>query len=337
MRSDTRSKRAGETRHALAALVFAVAACAARNAYAEPPSCAAGDRDCGRQAFAQGTSLFDQQEYEQARRWFLSARSAAPHPIISFNLALCYARLGKPSLVRAELQPLLAGEALEDNLRVRAAQELAAAEASLAHLRVESAEPGSNVIELDGRQVDAPTGELVVDPGLHRLRISSRGLVIFAQELTLAPGEHLQLRVTNRSRAIDVVVVPAPVSAPARGAAPQTDLPKRGGLSPAWFYVSGSATLLLGGAALWSGLDVNSAHDDYRRDLPRLSQAEADERVVDGHARERRTNWLLGVTAIAATGTALIGIALVDWQPKRSAGAASLRLKAAGAELIAVF
>lgn len=322
---------------ALVALALAFGSSGTRLAEAEPETCREGDRDCGREAFTQGTRHFDQSRYEEARRWFLSARAAAPHPIISFNLALCYARLGRPSLARAELTPLVSDLSLEASLRERAGNELAAAEAALSRVRVDSTEPRSNVIELNGQPVEAPTGELVVDPGVHRLRISNRGLVVFDQELTLEPGEQLQLRVTNRSRAIEVVVVPETGhSSPAAPLPSPGPPPKRSGLSPAWFYVSGSATLLLGGATLWSGLDVNDAHDDYRAELPRLSQGEANARVANGHARERRTNWLLGATAVAAAGTALLGVVLVDWQPKQGA-AATLSLKPAGAEFLAVF
>ena len=62
--------------------------------------------------------------------------------MISFNLALCSARQGKPSQARRELSPLVSDPALDSALRERARQELAQVEATLAHVSVESAEPG---------------------------------------------------------------------------------------------------------------------------------------------------------------------------------------------------
>jgi hypothetical protein len=89
-------------------------------------------------------------------------------------------------------------------------------------------------------------------------------------------------------------------------------------LPPAVFYAAASVSVALGAATIWSGLDVLNAYDDYERDLPYLTQGEADERVENGHARERRTNILLGATAVAAVATTALGLFWVDFGPKRS-------------------
>ena len=103
--------------------------------------------------------MFDQKDYAQARAWFLAARAAQPHPVISFNLALCSARAGKPSLAHSELSLLVDDATLDAALRERALSELAAAKAALAHVQIESPEPHTNRIELDGERVEAPAGE----------------------------------------------------------------------------------------------------------------------------------------------------------------------------------
>jgi hypothetical protein len=322
---------------ALATALFLItSATAAQNARADTPSCNAGDRECGRRAFSQGTTLFDQKDYAQARAWFLAAQAAGAHPVIAFNLALCSARLGKLSSARNELTALISDPTSDAALRARAQQELAAAEAALAHVHVESADPSQNRIELDGELVDAPAGELSVDPGAHHFRVSSRDVVVFDQDVRLEPGEQLRLRVTNRARAIDVVVVPE-----SRRAAPAAPVPapqQPSGLSPVWFYATASATVLLSAGSIWSGLDVRNAYDHYQGDLPRLTQAEADARVEDGHSRELRTNLLLGATVLSAAGTALVGLVLVDWKSKPEvASRASLTLGASRAELALTF
>ncbi|HWA71805.1 MAG TPA: hypothetical protein VG937_05715 [Polyangiaceae bacterium] len=317
-----------------ACLVFACASLVPAHARAEEPSCAAGDRECGREAFAQGTARFDQKDYVGARAFFLAAQAASAHPVIAFNLGLCSARLGQPSRARSELSPLVNDVSLDSALRERAGRELAAAEASLAHIYIDAAAARANRVELDGQQVDATEGELAVDPGAHHVRVSSGETLVFDQDLQLAPGEQLRLRVTNQARAIDVVVVPqASRPAPAAASAPEP----RPGLSPAWFYASTSATVLLSAATIWSGLDVNRAYDDYRSDLPRLTQAQADARVDDGHSRELRTNLLLGATVLSAAGTAVLGLVLVDWKPAPGRGAASITLGPAHARLNLAF
>jgi hypothetical protein len=90
-------------------------------------------------------------------------------------------------------------------------------------------------------------------------------------------------------------------------------------LSPVVFYGAATATVLLGGLTLWSGLDVQSAYNDYQRDLPRLTQAQADQRVSSGHARELRTNALLGATVLSAAATVTMGLLWVDFAGRKDA------------------
>jgi hypothetical protein len=320
-----------------ACLVLACASLLPKHAYADEPNCAAGDRDCGREAFAQGTARFDQKDYAAARAFFLAAQAASAHPVIAFNLGLCSARLGQVTRARSELSPLVNDPALDSALRERAGRELAAAEAALAHIYIDAAAARSNRVELDGQQVEAPDGALAIDPGAHHLRIFSAETLIFDQDLQLAPGEQLRLRVTNQSRAIDVVVVPqSPKSAPVQPAAAPAPRP-RSGPSPAWFYASASVTVLLSAATIWSGLDVNDAYDDYRSELPHLTRAQADARVEDGHSRELRTNLLLGASVLSAAGTAVLGLVLVDWKPAPERSAARLTLGPTHARLDLAF
>lgn len=321
------------------ALLALAAVASTQTAHADPnvPHCAAADRECGRQAFSQGTAFFDEGDYVQARAWFLAAREAGAHPVISFNLALCALRLGKPSLARAELAPLVGDPALPAALREQAQRELTAAQAALAHVHVESPEPRANTIEVDGQRVEAPEGELDMDPGVHRIRVSSAEVVVYDQEVQLEPGERLRLRVTNRARAIDVVVVPDPRPRPTRPETAKPSPKQHPGLSPVWFYASASVTVLLSAATVWSGLAVNRDYDRYRKDLPRLTPAQAESRVDDGHAGELRTNVLLSAAALSAIGTTLVGLLLVDWKPKPSSSATTLTLTPARAELRVAF
>jgi hypothetical protein len=150
------------------------------------------------------------------------------------------------------------------------------------------------------------------------VRVISGSSVVLDQELELSPGERVELRVGERSRRIDVVVVPDathpkppdnPASAPAAHAK----------LSPVWFYAGAGATLVLTGFTVWSGLDTKSALSDYEHDLPRLSQAQADARVSDGHSRELRTNLLLAGSLLCGAGTAALGIWFVDFGHQKQA------------------
>jgi hypothetical protein len=122
------------------------------------------------------------------------------------------------------------------------------------------------------------------------------------------------LRVGERSRRIDVVVVPdAPPPKNQGAAAPPPAPPSTRQLSPVYFVAGAGATAILAGLTIWSGLDTKSAYRDYQRDLPTLSQAQADERVSSGHSRELRTNLLLAGSIVCAAGTAVLGVWFVDF------------------------
>jgi tetratricopeptide (TPR) repeat protein len=284
------------------------------------PDCAGQDATaCGRQYFEAGTRDFEKGDFESAAKQFQAALSQRPHAIIRFNLALSFARLGRPSAALAELRQVQADPSADRELKERAAREQRSAEQALARVSFRLADPTREQVELDGSPVRL-TGqqELTLEPGNHHVRVISNSSVVLDQELELAPGERVELRVGERSRRIDVVVVPPP-PAPAPVSKPAAAEPRSYGLSPAWFYASIGATVAFTGLTVWSGLDTNHAYSNYQRDLPGLTQQQADERVDSGHVRELRTNLLLAGSLVCGAGTAVLGVWFVDFSGKRSA------------------
>lgn len=274
---------------------------------AEP--CPQADRSCAKRAFEEGTAAFDRGAYAEALAAFENARAADDHPYVSFNIALCLERMGKLTAAKRELERLLPNPNLGSDLQKRVSAEQTQVAALLAHVSLETPSQ-AYVIEIDG--VRASGGAAVeLDPGEHYLRVTKADQVVFEQAVKLEPSERLRLRVTDQERALDLVVIPE--RSPARSAPPSRARMSARPLSPIVFYTAASASLVLGGLSLWSGLDVKSAYGDYERDLPRLDQAEANRRVEDGHARERRTNVLVGATVLTAAATAAIGIFWVDF------------------------
>jgi hypothetical protein len=278
---------------------------------------------CGRRHFEAGTQLFEKGDFAGAAAAFQLALSERPHPVIRFNLALSFMRLGRPSAAVEQLNLVQTDPATDGDLRGRAEREQRTANQSLSRVTFRLADPTRESVELDGAIVKlGSSNELAVDPGTHHVRVSSGGAVVLDQELELAPGERVELRVGERSRRIDVVVVPdarppQPIEKPLPP--PPRPPPPRARLSPVWFYAGAGATVVLTGLTVWSGLDTQSALSDYEHDLPRLSQAEADERVQSGHARELRTNLLLGGSLLCGAGTAVLGIWFVDLGHERQA------------------
>lgn len=276
---------------------------------------------CGRYQFEAGTSAFERGDFADAVARFRSALAQRPHPVIRFNLALALLRLGQMTAAIAELQQVETDPEADKTLKERAERERRGAEQALAHIYFKLSDPSRERVELDGNPVNLSAAQdLTLEPGSHHVRVISNAAVVLDQELELAAGERVELRVGERSRRIDVVVVPvaAPPASPTVSPrpVPPPAPPPRAALSPAWLYAGVGATVVLTGFTVWSGIDTRHAYSDYRRDLPGLTQAEADERVDNGHRRELRTNLLLTGSLLCGAGSAVLGIWFVDFSGK---------------------
>ena len=309
------------------------------SAFAQPAvvDCTGQDAtECGRMYFQAGTEAFERADYPGAAAHFQAALEQRPHPVIRFNLALSLTRLGKPSAALEQLRLVQQDAEADKALRERAERERTSAQQALARVSFRLSDPSRERVELDGAAVTlAGRSELAIDPGAHHVRVISGNSVVLDQVLDLSPGERVELRVGERSRRIDVVVVPpetrpkvTPTPKPPARVPPTPSRP----LSPAWFYGAAGGTVVLTGLTVWSGLDTQSALTDYERDLPRLTQTQADQRVSDGHGRELRTNLLLAGSLLAGAGTAVLGLWLVDFggRSRASVGLAPGRVAFSG-------
>jgi tetratricopeptide (TPR) repeat protein len=101
----------------------------------------------------------------------------------------------------------------------------------------------------------------------------------------------------------------------------------KGRLSP-WFFVTGAVvTAGLAGVTIWSGLDTLDAHKAYQGN-------ETEAAYQAGLDKERRTNILIGATAVAGVATGVIAV-FTRWSgPSESSGALPpQRLRAGGVPL----
>lgn len=288
-------------------------------AQAPTPDCPEQDATvCGRHHFEAGTTAFEKKDFKGAAAEFEAALAQRPHPVIRFNLAISWARLGHPKAALEQLQLVLGDASADKDLKSRAERERRDAERALSRVTVRLSDPQREQVELDGNLVKVEPGqELALDPGPHHVRIISGNAIVLDQDLELAPSERVELRVGERSRRIDVVVVPDATPQKAEPPPPAPTSPHR--LSPVWFVAGAGATVVLTGITIWSGLDTRSAYSDYQRDLPRLTQDEANDRVDAGHSRELRTNLLLAGSVVCAAGTAALGIWFVDFSSGKRA------------------
>lgn len=287
--------------------------------------CAGDATACGKEQFELGARAFEQKDYASAIRHFERAQALRPHPVIGFNLGLSLAAAGRLLDAVATLEAVIADPHADAALAERAKQESSRARSGLAEVRFHFKDPENTSIEIDGVPRDSKPARIALDPGRHHVKVTSTGVPVYDEEVTLAPGERVELRLSARARAIDIVIVPQQ----RRAVRPPPDAPKRTerGLSSAWFWGGVATTGLLAGATIVSGLDTLRAHDEYEHDLADLSQDEADARVEAGHDKELRTNVLLGATLVTATATAVLGAFFVDF----GGGPASVSIGPSGA------
>jgi hypothetical protein len=248
---------------------------------------------------------------------FAKARSFTPHPVITFNLAQAEARAGLFIEAEAHFAEVATDAKSDATLKKRASAASDEARASIAHVTV--IWPGYDHLDIsvDGKPKPLQDEGFDANPGRHQLRVAPQGHEPVEQFIELAPGERLQLRVSGTTRTMDVILPAQPQVAP-----PEEDAPKaaeRTGLESHWFFVAAGGTAVVLGLAVASGLDTVSAHDDYKRDLPTLSEREARRRLDDGHDRELRTNLLWGAGGLCALGTVALGVFWTDWAPKAEA------------------
>lgn len=105
--------------------------------------------------------------------------------------------------------------------------------------------------------------------------------------------------------------------------------PARRGISPTWFFVGLGATVLSATAATISGLDAVGRHDDFvaagcAHGSSGPKAADCNARSDAGEGVTLRTNLLIGLTALLAVNTAVLGAVFVRWSPAPSGGVAVL-------------
>jgi tetratricopeptide (TPR) repeat protein len=256
---------------------------------------------CGRRAFEAGIAEYRAGRYPAALEHFVAAQRLKPHPAVLFNLALAEVKLGLPLEASEHFEQVASDPNAAPELAEKARVERDQAERSLALIELEADVQAE--VRIDGRLVAGRPPRQRVNPGKHRVVVVARGKQTVDRVVELREGERLLITLdVAREQAIG-----EPAGAPA------AERPPARGPSPWWFYGGIGLTAVLGGVTVWSALDTQAAYDAYSEDLASLDQRQVDERVRDGHSRELRTNLLIGATAVAAAGTAILGAFVVDF------------------------
>lgn len=272
--------------------------------HAETPEISADDKKRAAARFRDGERAFRKHDYTSAAAAFEEANQIAPHPAALFNAARALEKAGELARAANLCARYLKDAPEKDKRRTSANAMLAELRPKLGRITVGGA--GEDVA-IDGVVVELE--ETYVDPGDHVVTASFAGRVV-ERTVTVVAGslERITLEAPKPVTAMDSTE-PEPEPDFVRDD-PEKE-PATKPLSPTYFWVGVGATAVLGGVTVWSGLDTNSAREEFDA-TP--SQSGLD----DGRSKQTRTNMLLGATAVVGTLTAVTGLFFTDFSsPKK--------------------
>jgi hypothetical protein len=157
--------------------------------------------------------------------------------------------------------------------------------------------------------------EFFVQPGPHVIRASwperdpvSRSIQAGAGESLILALEAPPARPPAAVPTAEPAVAPAPPPPPVLSPEPLRPIyrSRSSGVSPAVFWIGTALTAGAGALTWWSGKETLSARDEYEENPTRKG-------YEDGVDLERRTNLLIGATALLGATTIGIGLFATDW------------------------
>jgi hypothetical protein len=288
----------------------------------EVERCTEAPEVCGKRAFQEGIAAYGAGQYSRALTYFRTAQAIRPHPSILFNVALAEARVGLVIEALGHLEEVFSDPQTPMDLLSAAREERDRLSAEVATVSV-----GSDAAELfvDGTQPEGKPPLMRVNPGRHQVRVVLRGKTVVDRAVALKPGEHMNVALAEAS---PEPVAPKPIVPESKPPPVAPAPPGNRGLVPWWAVAGGGVTLVLGGAALVSQLEASRAFDQYKRDLPNLTQAEAQRRRDQGRSMDTRTSWLFGGAVVVGVATAGLAIFWTDWSTRKPGVALGVGLDA---------
>lgn len=250
---------------------------------------------------ARAVDEYNRENWGEARLLFARAHELNPNARTFRGIGLCeyeskryvQAIAALSAALASGERPLNAGQRREVQGALEHAREYVASVA----LRLPA---GVRELEIDGEAVALPAdGNLLLNPGPHRLVVARAGERSLLRELDAAVGARITLVFADEE--------PEP-RAPAATSGPTAE-PKRraaGGSGLLWTWVAGGATVALAGGTIAFGALAVDEHDRYVDQ--RAQGMGADEARRAGRRDQLIANAGIGVTAAAAVATLVLAL-----------------------------
>lgn len=253
-----------------------------------------------RSHFLRGVELYRSGAYDAALAEFSRAYDSAPHYRILYNLAQIQAQrhdyVASLELFRQYVEQ--GGAEISEARAADVAGEIAELTRRIARLHVESNVDGARLFVNDGPPVELPLPTpLLVNAGIHRLRLEKPGYLPGYRTVTLTGGDELSFSL-DLSAELEMDEEEAPFPAPPEVTQAPLDAPPQTAL-----WASLTATGVLTGGAVTFGVLALGANNELDR---QLDDDMAPRGVVAGTRERVRTYALLtdafGIAAGAALG-----------------------------------
>jgi len=268
---------------------------------AAKPGAADDDKAKARKHFAAGSKLYAAGKFKRAIVEFTEAYRYWKNRRILLNIAICHAEGRKRVEAITFLRKALVGAdaATVAKLRAGSPDLLKRMEGEVAVLKVEMPDPAAEIY-LNGKLAGKSPVEQVVLPGACKVEVKMHGLVKVQKTFQLAGGG-------QERWALTAWPVPVERRKPPGG----TDKPKPGWrrlakLPVLYFGIAAVVTLAGAAALIGTGVKTNQIEDDYHAN-PNLDTR------AEGLRYKNATNAMIGVTAVAAAATVVLGI-FTDWK-----------------------
>lgn len=296
MRTTTRSRRGLASAALTACLIFSVSA-GADDAAPRGAATSVEDRAKAAEAYDQGTSAYLSEHYELAAHWFERAYRVAPTSAALLQAVRAHTKAGNS--IRAANLALELRDQYPEDVRAARVADAVVAEVAPGNVLVNASCEKECTLELDGALVRHPS--FFVTPEIEHSLKAAYDAGEMSTSVRGEPGSTKSVRL-----AAPIAPPPPPI--------------------PRWaFFSSLAATVALGAATVWSGVDANQGVSDYEAAARTASSPginngasptpmqQAESLLEEGRQKERRTNILIGVTAGMAVSTAVLGV-FTNWK-----------------------
>jgi tetratricopeptide (TPR) repeat protein len=253
--------------------------------------------------FKEGERAFKRHDYTAAAAAFDEAYSIAPHPAALFNAATAYEKAGELTRAANLCARYLRDAPEDDSRREKANALIGDLTPKLGRIQIQ--ERGASDVTLDGKDVEDEVS--YVNPGDHVVtgRFGEKGV---ERKFSVVAGSLLRVVLEPPKKKVETGLSEEGAgSADGEPAEKDRDKEKPKPLPPAVFYAGAAITVVLGGVAVWSGLDTNKARSDY-------DSSPTQDGLDAGKSKQSRTNLLLVASGVALGGTAVIGLFFTDWK-----------------------